>query len=85
MEGGSKGPIFEGDGLGFDSAFKLFYGKDAFVLLSGHSSFRDDLQDQTDFYAIQSSCGKGRAYQLLVLEALLALAPSQTNSRNNNI
>ncbi|CAH2046313.1 unnamed protein product [Thlaspi arvense] len=46
VEGGSKGPIFE-DGPGFDSAFKLFHGKDSIVPLSGHSSFRDDLEDKT--------------------------------------
>nr|VDD25235.1 unnamed protein product [Brassica oleracea] len=43
---GSKGPIFE-DGPGFDSAFKLFHGKDGIVPLSGHSSFRDDVEDET--------------------------------------
>ena len=46
MHEGSKGPIFE-DGPGFDSAFKLFHGKDGIVPLSGHSSFRDDVEDET--------------------------------------
>ncbi|XP_010481589.1 PREDICTED: uncharacterized protein LOC104760372 isoform X1 [Camelina sativa] len=41
VQGGSKGPIFE-DGPCFDSAFKLFHGKDGLVPLSGHSSFGDD-------------------------------------------
>ncbi|KAG2261944.1 hypothetical protein Bca4012_013397 [Brassica carinata] len=45
-QGGSKGPIFE-DGAAFDSAFKLFHGKDGIVPLSEHSSFGDGLQDQT--------------------------------------
>nr|VDC90688.1 unnamed protein product [Brassica rapa] len=46
VQQGSKGPIFE-DGPGFDSAFKLFHGKDGIVPLSGHSSFRDDVEDET--------------------------------------
>ncbi|KAJ0252674.1 hypothetical protein HA466_0118380 [Hirschfeldia incana] len=46
VQGDSKGPIFE-DGPGFDSAFKLFHGKDGIVPLSGHSSFRDGLEDDT--------------------------------------
>ena len=46
VQGDSKGPIFE-DGPGFDTAFKLFHGKDGIVPLSGHSSFRDDLEDET--------------------------------------
>ncbi|KAG7532600.1 hypothetical protein ISN45_Aa08g002730 [Arabidopsis thaliana x Arabidopsis arenosa] len=45
MVQGGKGPIFE-DGPGFDSAFKLFHGKDGIVPLSGHSSFRDDFEDE---------------------------------------
>ncbi|CAH2078560.1 unnamed protein product [Thlaspi arvense] len=43
---GGKGPIFE-DGPGFDSAFKLFHGKDGVVPLSQHSSFGGDLQGET--------------------------------------
>ncbi|XP_059657007.1 uncharacterized protein LOC132303668 [Cornus florida] len=35
---GGKGPIFE-DGPSFDSAFKLFHGKDGVVPLSGRSHF----------------------------------------------
>ncbi|CAG7861884.1 unnamed protein product [Brassica rapa] len=46
VQGDSKGPIFE-DGPGFDTAFKLFHGKDGIVPLSGHSSFRDDLEEET--------------------------------------
>lgn len=46
MVQGGKGPIFE-DGPGFDSAFKLFHGKDGIVPLSGHSSFRADFEDET--------------------------------------
>ncbi|CAF1733535.1 unnamed protein product [Brassica napus] len=46
VQGDGKGPIFE-DGPGFDSAFKLFHGKDGIVPLSGHSSFRDDLEEET--------------------------------------
>ncbi|KAL0692968.1 hypothetical protein Bca4012_060148 [Brassica carinata] len=46
VQEGSKGPIFE-DGPGFDSVFKLFHGKDGIVPLSGHSSFRDDVEDVT--------------------------------------
>uniref|UniRef100_A0A1J3HL15 Uncharacterized protein n=1 Tax=Noccaea caerulescens TaxID=107243 RepID=A0A1J3HL15_NOCCA len=42
---GGKGPIFE-DGAGFDSAFKLFHGKDGIVPLSGHSSFGNDFEDE---------------------------------------
>lgn len=41
VQGGSTGPIFE-DGPGFDSAFKLFHGKDGIVPLSGHSSFIEE-------------------------------------------
>lgn len=46
VQGGSKGPIFE-DGPGFDSAFKLFHGKDGIVPLSGHLGFRDVFEDET--------------------------------------
>ncbi|ESQ39668.1 hypothetical protein EUTSA_v10000944mg [Eutrema salsugineum] len=46
VQRGTKGPIFE-DGPGFDSAFNLFHGKDGLVPLSGHSSFRDDVEDET--------------------------------------
>uniref|UniRef100_A0A0D9WP12 Uncharacterized protein n=1 Tax=Leersia perrieri TaxID=77586 RepID=A0A0D9WP12_9ORYZ len=37
---GGKGPIFE-DGPGFDSAFKLFHGRDGIVPLSGRSYVPD--------------------------------------------
>ncbi|KAJ4865979.1 Myb domain protein [Raphanus sativus] len=47
-------PIFE-DGPGFNSAFKLFHGKDGIVPLSGHSSFRDDLQDETPHFKFMFS------------------------------
>ncbi|KAJ0242577.1 hypothetical protein HA466_0205310 [Hirschfeldia incana] len=46
VQEGSKGPIFE-DGPGFNSAFKLFHGKDGIIPLSGRSSFGDDLEDET--------------------------------------
>lgn len=48
MQGG-KGPIFE-DGPGFDSAFKLFHGKDGIVPLSG---FADDSEDEAGRRALQ--------------------------------
>uniref|UniRef100_A0A0E0PSP3 Uncharacterized protein n=1 Tax=Oryza rufipogon TaxID=4529 RepID=A0A0E0PSP3_ORYRU len=38
---GAKGPIFE-DGPGFDSAFKLFHGRDGIVPLSGKSYVPDE-------------------------------------------
>lgn len=38
---GGKGPIFE-DGPGFESAFKLFHGKDGIVPLSGRSYVPDE-------------------------------------------
>ncbi|KAM7493775.1 hypothetical protein LguiB_028384 [Lonicera macranthoides] len=38
---GAKGPIFE-DGPNFNTAFKLFHGKDGVVPLSGKSLFRND-------------------------------------------
>ncbi|KAG8069462.1 hypothetical protein GUJ93_ZPchr0006g44776 [Zizania palustris] len=38
---GGKGPIFE-EGPGFDSAFKLFHGRDGIVPLSGRSSAPDE-------------------------------------------
>nr|BAH20351.1 AT5G45410 [Arabidopsis thaliana] len=46
---GGKGPIFE-DGPGFDSAFKLFHGKDGIVPLSG---FADDSEDEAGRRALQ--------------------------------
>ncbi|CAN8267425.1 unnamed protein product [Cochlearia groenlandica] len=52
VEGGIKGPIFE-DGPAFDSAFKLFHGKDGIVPLSGRSSFGDDSKDETPRAAMQ--------------------------------
>lgn len=41
---GARGPIFE-DGPSFDTAFKVFHGKDGIVPLSGRSSFDDDRQE----------------------------------------
>ncbi|XP_015897337.3 uncharacterized protein LOC107430977 [Ziziphus jujuba] len=41
---GAKGPIFE-DGPSFDTAFKIFHGKDGVVPLSGRSSGHDDVPD----------------------------------------
>lgn len=41
---GAKGPIFE-DGPSFDTAFKVFHGKDGIVPLSGRSNVRDDVPD----------------------------------------
>ncbi|XP_010529259.1 PREDICTED: uncharacterized protein LOC104806191 [Tarenaya hassleriana] len=38
---GARGPIFE-DGPSFDTAFKVFHGKDGIVPLSGRSSFDND-------------------------------------------
>lgn len=41
---GAKGPIFE-DGPSFDTAFKLFHGKDGVVPLSERSNVHDDIPD----------------------------------------
>ncbi|XP_065878303.1 uncharacterized protein [Euphorbia lathyris] len=41
---GAKGPIFE-DGSNFDSAFKLFHGKDGVVPLSSRSSVQNNVSE----------------------------------------
>ncbi|TVT98564.1 hypothetical protein EJB05_56112 [Eragrostis curvula] len=41
-----KGPIFE-DGPGFESAFKLFHGRDGIVPLSGRSYVPDEKQNES--------------------------------------